>query len=163
STQFFEFIGRIAQETADGKSVRVSSAYIQPIASDDVVAAVADVAVAPPLNGTKEIAGPERFHLDELVRRFFAAKGDAREVVTDASVRYFGALLDDLSLTSEAPSVVGAVHFADWMSAAASSPSAAASARPTKPARQTEGSFKGVEGVKIFTREWQPTGKANGV
>src|SRR5262252_1605890 len=146
ATQFFEFIGRIAQETADGKSVRVSSAYIQPIASDDVVAALAKVTVRPPLNGTMEIAGPDRFHLDELLRRFFAAKGDAREVITDAGVRYFGALLGELSLTSEAPSVLGAVHFAEWVKSAASSPSAAASARPTKPGLMTEGSFQGVDG-----------------
>ncbi len=119
STQFFEFIGRIAQESADGKSVHVASAYIQPIVSDDVVAALADVAVAPPANGILEVAGPERFHLDELVRRVLKANGDAREVITDGDARYFGALLGDQTLTPESPALVGTMHFAEWMSSPA--------------------------------------------
>jgi uncharacterized protein YbjT (DUF2867 family) len=69
STQFFEFITRIAQESGDGKSLRVTSAYIQPIVSDDVVKALAGVAVGAPVNGTVEVAGPDQFHLDELVRK----------------------------------------------------------------------------------------------
>jgi len=122
STQFFEFIGRIAQETTDGKTVRVSSAYFQPIASDDVVAALADVAVEPPLNGTMEVAGPDRFHMDELVRRVLTASGDSREVVTDRGTPYFGAVLGELSLTPESPALLGRLHFAEWMSSAASRP-----------------------------------------
>jgi alpha-beta hydrolase superfamily lysophospholipase/uncharacterized protein YbjT (DUF2867 family) len=153
STQFFEFIGRMAQETADGKSVRVSSAYFQPIASDDVVAVLADVAVKPPLNGTMEVAGAERFRLDDLVRRVFAAKGDTREVITDGGARYFGAMLGEQSLTPEKPTVVGTLHFEQWLS----------SAGITTSARMTEGSFEGVDGVKIFTRAWQPADKPHGV
>ncbi|HEX5049009.1 MAG TPA: SDR family oxidoreductase [Gammaproteobacteria bacterium] len=126
STQFFEFVGRIAQETSDSNSVRVSSAYFQPIAADDIVAAVADVAVASPLNGTMEVAGPDRFHMDDLVRRVLEAGGDRRQVITDRSARYFGALLGELSLTPEAPAVLGSTHFAEWMSSAASRPPRAA-------------------------------------
>lgn len=126
STQFFEFVGRIAEETSDSKSVHVSPAYFQPIAADDIVAAVADVAVASPLNGTLEVAGPDRFHMDDLVRRVLEAAGDERQVVTDGNARYFGALLDELSLTPEAPAVLGSMHFAEWMSSAASRPPRAA-------------------------------------
>ena len=122
STQFFEFLSRIAQESADGKSLRVTSAYIQPIVSDDVVAALAKVTVGSPANGTIEVAGPERFHLDELVRRVLTATGDTREVVTDEDARYFGARLGEQSLTSESPTLVGTLHFADWMRSAASRP-----------------------------------------
>jgi uncharacterized protein YbjT (DUF2867 family) len=122
STQFFEFISRIAQASADGKSVRVASAYIQPIVSDDVVSALADTAVGPPVNGTMEVAGPERFHLDDLVRRALKATGDAREVITDGRARYFGALLGDQTLTPESPALIGTMHFADWVSYAASRP-----------------------------------------
>ena len=122
STQFFEFVGRIAQESADGKSLRVAAAFIQPIVSDDVVAELADVAVGAPVNGTLEVAGPDRFHLDDLVRRALTASGDSRNVITDAKARYFGALLDEETLTSEAPAVLGTLHFADWLSRSASRP-----------------------------------------
>jgi len=114
STQFFEFIGRIAQGTVDGRSVRVSSAYIQPIAADDVVAALADVAVGTPLNETMEVAGPDRFHMDDIVRRVLKAANDSREVITDRNARYFGALLGETSLTPESPSRLGALRFAEW-------------------------------------------------
>lgn len=116
STQFFEFISRIAQASVDGKSVRVATASIQPIASDDVAAALADVAVGPPVNGTVEVAGPDRFALDALARHVLLAMGDTREVITDAQTRYFGALLCDETLTPDAPAVVGSTHFEDWVS-----------------------------------------------
>ena len=115
STQFFEFITRIAQESADAKTLRVTSALIQPIVSDDVVAALAKVAVGSPLNRIVEVAGPEKFPLDDLVRRTLQATGDAREVVTDTDARYFGARLSERSLTSDSPAFVGTVHFADWI------------------------------------------------
>jgi len=122
STQFFEFIGRIAQESADAKSLRVASAYVQPIVSDDVVSALADVAQGRPVNGTIEVAGPERFHLDELVRRVLEAAGDRREVITDSEARYFGAHLGESTLTPKSPALVGTTHFADWMRSGASRP-----------------------------------------
>lgn len=128
STQFFEFITRIAQESADGKSLRVTSAYIQPIVSDDVVSALADIAVEPPLNRTMEVAGPEQFHLDELVRRALQASGDARTVITDEHARYFGALLEERTLTPDAPALLGTMRFAEWMGGAAARPSSYRSA-----------------------------------
>jgi uncharacterized protein YbjT (DUF2867 family) len=115
STQFFEFVGRIATSTSDGKGVRAATAYIQPIVSDDVVAALAEIATGEPANGTVEIAGPDRFHLDDLVRQFMKATGDVRQVITDANARYFGALLGERSLTPDAPNIVGTRHFAEWV------------------------------------------------
>jgi uncharacterized protein YbjT (DUF2867 family) len=115
STQFFEFVGRIATASSDGKSVRAATAYIQPIVSDDVVSALAEIAVEEPVNGTVEIAGPDRFRIDELVRRFMKATGDTREVITDATTGYFGALLPERALTSDSPNIVGTMHFADWV------------------------------------------------
>lgn len=115
STQFFEFVARIATASSDGKSVRATSAYIQPIVSDDVVSALAEIATGEPANGTVEIAGPERFRIDALVRQLMMATGDARQVITDANERYFGALLQDRTLTSDSPNVVGTMHFADWI------------------------------------------------
>lgn len=119
STQFFEFVGRIAQASADGKSARVAAAMIQPILSDDVVAALADVTVGPPLNGIVEVAGPDQFHLDALVRRALKAGGDTREVITDADARYFGAKLNDRTLTPDAGARIGVVRFEEWAASAA--------------------------------------------
>jgi uncharacterized protein YbjT (DUF2867 family) len=99
STQFFEFLGGIvAQAETDGQTIRLSPALMQPIASDDVVAAMADVTLGAPVNGTVEIAGPERVPLAELVQRFLSAKQDARKVITDVQSRYSGAELNDQSL-----------------------------------------------------------------
>jgi uncharacterized protein YbjT (DUF2867 family) len=115
STQFFEFMGGIAKEATSGDTVRLSPALLQPIAADDVAAALAEVAVGPPANGTVEIAGPDRLGLDELVRRFLGAMKDARQVVADAHVRYFGAELDDRSLTPGDSPRVGGTRFAEWL------------------------------------------------
>jgi uncharacterized protein YbjT (DUF2867 family) len=115
STQFFEFVGRIATASEDGKSLHATSAFIQPIASDDVVSALAEIAAGAPANGTVEIAGPDRFHVDELVRRLMQITGDAREVVTDGGARYFGALLQEQTLVPDSPALRGTVHFADWV------------------------------------------------
>src|SRR6478752_2210610 len=77
ATQFFEFVGGIAQSATEGQTVRLSPALLQPIVSDDVAAVMADVALAEPLNSTIDLAGPERIRMDELVRQFLSAKGDA--------------------------------------------------------------------------------------
>ena len=90
ATQFFEFVGSIAQSATDGQTVRLPPALMQPIVSDDVAAALADVAVEEPLNGTVELAGPEPIRMDELVRRFLSANRDARKVITDVHAGYFG-------------------------------------------------------------------------
>jgi uncharacterized protein YbjT (DUF2867 family) len=116
ATQFFEFVNGIAQSATDGQMVRLSPAYIQPIVSDDVAAALAHVTLGAPVNGTIEIAGPERLRLDELVRRFLSAKQDARQVVTDVHARYFGIELNDQSLTPGDNPGIGPTRFEDWLS-----------------------------------------------
>jgi uncharacterized protein YbjT (DUF2867 family) len=96
ATQFFEFLGAIAGPGTD--AVRVSDAPMQPMAADDVAAALADVAVARPANGIIEVAGPESMSIAAFVGKTLAANGDTRTVVVDPQARYFGALLDDLGL-----------------------------------------------------------------
>ncbi len=119
ATQFFEFLGAIAQSSSDGQTVRLSPAYLQPVASDDVAALVANVATTAPANGVIELAGPERIGLDDLVRRYFAAKHDPRKVVTDIHARYFGTELNDKSLTpgGDKPHI-GATSFETWLARA---------------------------------------------
>nr|WP_295383059.1 SDR family oxidoreductase [Pseudoxanthomonas sp.] len=118
ATQFHEFVAGIAQAAAIGDEVRLSPALIQTIASDDVVAALADAAMAVPINGTLEVAGPEATPLDELVKRLFAATGDMRKVVPDVHARYFGGELDDQSLTPGPGARLGAIRFEDWLARA---------------------------------------------
>jgi uncharacterized protein YbjT (DUF2867 family) len=117
STQFFEFLGSIAQSATQGQIVRLSAAYVQPITSDDVAAAVTDVALGAPQNGVIEIAGPERFRLAELVQKFLNLKEDTRSVVTDSQARYFGALLSDNMLVPAGDARIGPTTFADWFEA----------------------------------------------
>jgi uncharacterized protein YbjT (DUF2867 family) len=115
STQFFEFMGRIAESGAVGETVRVSPALVQPIASDDVADAMTDVVLGAHVNHTIEIAGPERVRLDELVGRFLSATGDPREVVRDPHALYFGVELDDRSLVPGDHPRLGAIRFEDWL------------------------------------------------
>ncbi|MFC4313654.1 SDR family oxidoreductase [Steroidobacter flavus] len=115
STQFFEFIGRIAEESPDGKSLRVSDAMFQPIVSDDVVATLAELALGAPVNGTIEVGGPEQFRIGELVQRVLTAKGDKRQVIKDAHTPYFGAELDDKSLVPGPGARSGAKRFDAWL------------------------------------------------
>ena len=116
STQFFEFVDGIAQSATDGQTVRLSHAHIQPIVSDDVAAALAEVTLGAPVNGMIEIAGPERLGLDELVRRFLRAKQDPRQVVTDVHAQYFGIDVNDQSLTPGDNPRIGLTRFEDWLS-----------------------------------------------
>ena len=116
ATQFFEFIGRIAESGADGNTIRLSPALIQPEAADDVVSTLADVAVGAPLNDTVELAGPEAFRLDELARRFLSASDDSRTVTRDVHARYFGTELDDGSLTPGDDARIAPTRFEDWLS-----------------------------------------------
>jgi uncharacterized protein YbjT (DUF2867 family) len=118
STQFFEFLGGIAQSASDGQRVHLSPAHLQPVASDDVAALVTKVATLAPANGVIELAGPERIGLDDLVRRFLAAKHDTREVVTDIHARYFGTELNDKSLTPGDNPHIGATSFETWLAQA---------------------------------------------
>ena len=116
STQFFEFLNSIAQSATDGQTVRLSPALMQPVVSDDVAAALADVTLGAPVNGTIELAGPEQFRLDELVRRFLSANQDARQVVADVHARYFGAELNDQSLVPGDNPRITPTRFEDWLS-----------------------------------------------
>ncbi|MBX7220031.1 MAG: SDR family oxidoreductase [Blastocatellia bacterium] len=115
ATQFFEFVGSIAQGATDGQTVRLSSALMQPILADDVAAAVADISVGAPLNGTLDLAGPEPIRMDELVRRYLRAHHDAREVITADETGYFGTPVDDHSLTPGANPRLGPSRFDDWL------------------------------------------------
>jgi uncharacterized protein YbjT (DUF2867 family) len=115
ATQFFEFFGGIAQSATEGNTVRLPPALMQPIVSDDVASALAEIAVDEPLNGTVELAGPEPIRQDELIRQFLIANRDAREVITDVHARYFGTELNDQSLTPGANPRLGSTRFADWL------------------------------------------------
>jgi uncharacterized protein YbjT (DUF2867 family) len=119
ATQFFEFIGRIADSSTENGTVRVSPALIQPEAAADVSSTLADVALGAPLNDTVELAGPEALPLDELVRRFLKASGDPREVTADVHAPYFGAELDDNSLTPGDDARIAPTRFEDWLSQSA--------------------------------------------
>jgi len=116
STQFFEFLGGIVQSGADGQTVRLSPAYVQPIVSDDVADAMAHYTLGAPVNGVVEIAGPERVRLSELVQRYLKATDDPRTVVADVHARYFGAeLQDDTLVPSGANPRLGTIGFDAWM------------------------------------------------
>jgi uncharacterized protein YbjT (DUF2867 family) len=115
ATQFFEFIKGIADAATDGDTVRLAPVLIQPMAAEDVAAAVARVAVGPPVNGIIEVAGPEQFRLDELVRRYLDALYDPRSVVPDLRGRYFGAELGERTLVPDRPTL-GQISFDDWLS-----------------------------------------------
>jgi uncharacterized protein YbjT (DUF2867 family) len=115
ATQFFEFVGGIVDSSSDGQIVRLSPALFQPVASDDVAAVLADVTLGVPLNGIVELAGPERLSLDEFGRRYLTATNDPRRVVADIHARYFGAELDDRSLTPGNDPRLGSARFEDWL------------------------------------------------
>lgn len=117
ATQFLEFLGGIAQSGTEGQTVRLSPALVQPIASEDVATAMADVALGAPVNGTIEIAGPERVGLAALVARYLKAIGDPRTVVADAKAPYFGVELDDRSLTPGDHPRLGTIGFDAWLAA----------------------------------------------
>ena len=117
ATQFFEFIGGIADSATNGQTVRLPSALFQPILSDDVAAALATIAVSEPLNGTVELAGPDAIPFDEVVRQYLSAHNDPRTVVTDEQAHYFGTPLEKRSLVPEGENpLLGSVRFADWLS-----------------------------------------------
>jgi uncharacterized protein YbjT (DUF2867 family) len=122
ATQFFEFIGRIADSSSDGETVRLPPALVQPEAADDVASTLADVAVGAPLNDTVELAGPEAFRLDELAQRLLKASDDRRQVTADVHARYFGAELDDRSLTPGGDARIAPTRFEDWLSQAVNKP-----------------------------------------
>jgi uncharacterized protein YbjT (DUF2867 family) len=115
ATQFLEFLPAIIAGGTEGDIIRLSSAHFQPIASDDVVAALTDVVVGTPQNGTTEVGGPERAGMDAFARRFLAAQGDRRTVIGDPAARYFGAVLTDESLTTGPDARIGATTLDTWL------------------------------------------------
>ena len=116
ATQFFEFVGRIADEATSGQAVHLPSVLFQPIFSDDLAAYLAKIAVAKPLNGTMELAGPDAIAFDEVVRQYLVAKHDPRTVVRDEQARYFGTTLEKRSLVPGENALLGSTRFADWLS-----------------------------------------------
>jgi uncharacterized protein YbjT (DUF2867 family) len=115
ATQFFEFVSGIAQAATEGQTVRVPPVLMRPILSDDVAAVMADVALAEPLNGTFDLAGPEPIRQDELVRQFLKATGDSRTVIAAPEALYSGAAVNDQSLTPGDNPRLGSTRFADWL------------------------------------------------
>jgi uncharacterized protein YbjT (DUF2867 family) len=115
ATQFFEFIRSIAQEGTKGDTVRVSHCLFQPLAAEDVATSVAEAALAPPLNGTAEIAGPDAFPIDELVRRVLAYDKDPRQVIGDPETPYSGVKLNDKSLVPGPNARLGPTRFDWWL------------------------------------------------
>jgi uncharacterized protein YbjT (DUF2867 family) len=116
ATQFFEFIKGIAESATEGNTVRLAPVLFQPMAADDVADAVARAAIGAPVNGIIETGGPERFRLDELIRRVLADRNDPREVVTDPQARYYGAVLGERTLVPADGAPVGEIRFDDWLS-----------------------------------------------
>jgi len=115
ATQFFEFVQKIADLSTEGNKVRLPPVLFQPMAADDVAAALAGIAVGSPVNATVEIGGPERSGLDELVRRYLAARNDPREVVSDRQALYYGIKVSEKTLVPESDARLGATRFEDWL------------------------------------------------
>jgi len=115
STQFFEFLKRIADEATDGNTVRIAPVLFQPIAAEDVAKAVGRVAVSAPVNGIVEIAGPQQFGFDEFIRLGLGARHDPREVIADPHARYFGTELDEGTLVPGAGAKLGVIRFEEWL------------------------------------------------
>jgi uncharacterized protein YbjT (DUF2867 family) len=118
ATQFFEFGPRMADGATEGEIVRVPDALIQPMAADDVAAAVCEICQRPPADGVIEIGGPEQFRFDEFIRKGLTANGDARTVVADPKARYFGAELHERTLVPENAVHLGEIRFNDWLAQA---------------------------------------------
>lgn len=116
ASQFFEFIKGIADGATDGDTVRLAPVLIQPMAAEDVAIAVTRVAIGAPLNGIVEVGGPEQFRLDEIVRRYLAARDDRRSVIADPNARYYGAKLGERTLVPENNATIGKTRFEDWLS-----------------------------------------------
>ncbi|MGW8742672.1 SDR family oxidoreductase [Streptomyces sp. NPDC055794] len=115
ATQFFEFMNGVAASSTDGDTVRLAPVMIQPILADEVAAAVGRAATGQPLNGVAEVAGPEAFRLDELLRDTLAAQNDPRTVVTDPHAPYFGAELQDITLLPGPDAHIAETRYADWL------------------------------------------------
>jgi uncharacterized protein YbjT (DUF2867 family) len=118
ATQFFEFIERIADDATEGDTVRVAPVLIQPMAAEDVASAVGSVSVGSPVNGIVEVAGPQRFRLDELIRGFLGERRDPREVITDPHARLFGVEPEERTLLPGEDARLAETCWEDWLSQA---------------------------------------------
>jgi uncharacterized protein YbjT (DUF2867 family) len=116
ATQFFEFVKSIGDLSTAGNEVRLPPVLFQPIAADDVASELGRIALGSPVNGAVEIAGPERFHLDEVIRRDLAARNDPREVISDPHARYYGIQVSERSLVPGDDARLGKTRFEDWLS-----------------------------------------------
>jgi uncharacterized protein YbjT (DUF2867 family) len=116
ATQFYEFVNSITAEATDGDTVRLAHVLIQPIAAEDVATRVGEVAVGSPVNGIVEVAGPEQYYLDELIRQALGARNDPREVIADPHARYFGAELSERTLVPGDGARLGEIRFGEWSS-----------------------------------------------
>jgi len=146
ATQFFEFLKGLADISFDGQKVRLPPVLFQPMAADDVATAVGRIAVGPPVNGTVEIAGPEQFRVDELVRRRLATLKDPREVIADPNARYSGAKISEKTLVPSNNARVGETRFETWL---------------TQPAAQIPSAHPQPTGVAAVTKEKKSHGKAS--
>jgi uncharacterized protein YbjT (DUF2867 family) len=115
ATQFFEFLKGIADAATEKDKVRLSPVFIQPMAADDVASTVAEAAMGAPVQGTVEVGGPQRFRLDELVRRTLGSRNDPREVIADPNARYFGARLSERTLLPADDARLGETRLEDWI------------------------------------------------
>lgn len=115
ATQFFEFVNGIAQVSTEGQTIRLPHVFLQPLASEDVALALADIALKDPVNGIVEVAGPERIKLDDLVRQFLIATNDSRQVLTDDNAGYYGVKINDQSITPGDNPILASTRFVDWL------------------------------------------------
>ena len=119
ATQFYEFAKSIANDATDGDEVRLPHVLFQPMAADDVAAAVCEISQRAPADRVIEIAGPGQFHFDEFIQQALTASGDSRKVVADPKARYFGAELEERSLVPENAEHLGEIRFSDWLAQSA--------------------------------------------
>jgi uncharacterized protein YbjT (DUF2867 family) len=115
ATQFFEFLGAIADDGTDASAIYLPTAKFQPVAANDVVDVLTDIAISEPRNGTVDLAGPEAMSMAKFVQVFLSAKDDARKVIPDANAKYFGAILDKDGLAPTGKYITGPTRFADWV------------------------------------------------
>jgi uncharacterized protein YbjT (DUF2867 family) len=136
ATQFFEFVKSIADAATDGTTVRLAPVLIQPMAAEDVAKAVGRVAVAAPVNGTVEVAGPEQFRLDDFVRKGLSVRSDPRTIVADPRAGYYGVEVDERTLVPGNDARLAETRFEDWLSQQPT-PSTSTSAQPTSGAQRS--------------------------
>jgi uncharacterized protein YbjT (DUF2867 family) len=115
ASQFFEFIGRIADSSTDGDTVRLAPVLIQPQSAEDVAATLAELTVGDPVNGIIELGGPDQYRLDEIAQDLLYVNNDSRQVTADVHALYFGTELNEHSLTPGAGARIAPTHFKDWV------------------------------------------------